>query len=150
MARVLPDITPELQALIDAIGKRSTYGRRPVSPRIMRQIVIETRQDGAGVLAPFWLGVLQYGRGPRKGKKSSDLWKSIYTWMAKNGMFKSTTAKGKINEAKGVTWYINKYGNQQFRSKAYIDIYDTERKKCIADVFKKYDRLSTQVTRQIL
>jgi hypothetical protein len=144
------DLRPELQKLIDAIGSKNTYGGRPVSPSIMRQIAIELRPDGAGILAPYWLSVLQHGRGPRKSNKQGDFWKALYRYMEKHSMFRSSTARGKVNEAKGLAWYINKYGNQQFRNKAYIDIYEKARQQCIADVNKKYGELSITITKQIL
>ena len=122
------DLKPELQELIDNIAKKNMYSGNKISDSIMKMFEIEVRADGAGILVPYWLGVLQRGRGPRKSTKNYNLWQIIYKWMQRRNMFKSGTAKGKINEAKYVTWYINKYGNKQFRNKIFVDIYETERK----------------------
>jgi hypothetical protein len=150
MARTQLDIRPELEDLLAAIGTAKTYSGRPVSPGIMRELVIEVRTNGAGILAPYWLAVLQQGRGPRTSTKDSGLWKRIYAWMERHSMFRATTAKGKVNEAKSLTWFINKYGNEQFRNKAYIDVYNSARERCIAAVLRRYDALETQITKDIL
>ena len=144
------DIDSELKTLIAAIASARTYSGRPVSSSIMAQIEIETRLNGAGILAPFWLSVLERGRGPRKSTKSSDLWRRIYAWMDKNNLFTAKTERGRENEAKRVTWYMNKHGNQHFRDKQFIDVYTAARKKCIADVEKKYTEFAFKITSDIL
>lgn len=144
------DLKPELQELIDNIAKRNMYSGNKISDSIMRMFEIEVRNDGAGILVPYWLGVLERGRGPRKSTKSSGLFKIIYRWMEKRNMFRSRTAKGKLNEAKGMTWYINKYGNQQFRNKVFIDIYQSERKKTIEKIDKKFDLLIGKITMEVI
>ena len=70
--------------------------------------------------------------------------------MQKRNMFKSSTAKGKINEAKQVTWYINKYGNKQFRNNAFTDIYTKVRTETIEKVNKKFGQQISKITMQIL
>ena len=143
-------IRPDLDALIKAIAqKNSLYGNK-ISPSIMAKFIIEERVDGAGVLVPYWISVLQKGRGPRKGTKSHGLAKKIYKWMAKNSMFKSSTVKGKLAEARFMTWYINKYGNKQFRYRVFIDIYETERKKTIVRINAKISPEIHKITMNVI
>ena len=144
------DLKPELQELIDNIAKKNMYSGNRISDSIMKLFEIEVRDDGAGILVPSWISVMQRGRGPRKSTKSSNLWRKIYKWMQRRNMFKSGTAKGKINEAKYVTWYINKYGNKQFRSKVFVDIYETERKKTIEKIDKKFSLIIGKITMDVL
>jgi hypothetical protein len=54
--------------------------------------------------------------------------------MDKNSMFTSQTMKGKLSEAKSMTWYINKYGNKHFRSGTFVDVYETERQNTIDEL----------------
>ena len=144
------DLKPELQELIDNIAKRNMYSGNKISDSIMKLFQIEVRDDGAGILVPYWISVLQRGRGPRRSTKSSGLVKIIYRWMQKRNMFKSSTAKGKLNEAKYLTWYINKYGNQQFRSKVFVDIYETERKKTIEKIDNKFSLIIGKITMDVI
>jgi len=148
MARI--DLLPHFNAFISSIAARNTYGGNPVSPSIMRMITAEIRADGGGVIAPYWLGVLERGRGKRKSNKDHGLVNIIYAWMNKRNMFKSHTDKCKWNEAKGMTWYINKYGNQQFRNHVFIDIYTTAREKTIADIQAEYSLAIHKITKDIL
>jgi hypothetical protein len=148
MAR--PNLKPALHKLVDAIASTNTYSGRKVSHSIIKQLVIEERTDGAGVLAPYWLGVLEHGRGKRKSTTDSGLAAKIYSWMQRHNLFKSTTAAGKIAEAKGVTWYINKYGNKQFRTKAFVDVYSRARKACEAEVMRDYALAVGAITKDII
>ena len=140
------ELKPDLQELIDNIAKKNMYSGNKIPDSIMKMFEIEVRDDGAGILVPYWIGVLQQGRGPRKSTKSSGLIKVIYRWMAKRGMFRSSTAKGKMAEARFMTMYINKYGNKQFRNKAFVDIYETERKKTIKKIEDKFSLIIGKIT----
>ncbi|HUX57059.1 MAG TPA: hypothetical protein VMV77_08800 [Bacteroidales bacterium] len=144
------EIKPELEELIENISKRNGYYGNKISPSIMRMFEVEVRDDGAGILVPYWLGVLQKGRGPRRSNKDSGLVKIIYRWMQKRNMFRSATAKGKMNEAKGMTWYINKYGNAHFKSKVFVDVFDTERKKTIKKIDDKFGILIGKITMDVI
>lgn len=100
-------------------------------PNSLADLVIATYDNSqasrkATVMVPYWFPIVEHGRGPRKSGVSSDLWVKIYRWMEARNMFKSTTSKGKINEAQSLTWYINKYGTKQFRERIYKDIYTSE------------------------
>ena len=144
------DLKPELQELIDNIARKNMYSGNKISDSIMRLFEIEVRDDGAGILVPYWISVTQQGRGPRKSTKSSNLWKIIYAWMERHNMFKSGIREGKINEAKNVTWYINKYGNKQFRNKVFVDIYESERKKTIEKIDKKFSLIIGKITMEVI
>ena len=148
MARI--DITLELRQFVDTIATRNTYHGNRISKSLMDMIEIEVREDGAGVLAPYWFSVMEQGRGPRKSTKDHELWKKIYAWMRKRNMFKSRTETGRINEAKSLTWYINKYGNEQFRRKVFIDVYTAAREETIETVGQKYLIMAEQLTEEIL
>ena len=147
---MIPDLKPELNNLITEIGKKNMYSGNKIPDSIMKLFEIEESDGSIGILVPYWLGVLQRGRGPRKSNKSSGLVNKIYSWMQKRNMFKSKTSEGKRNEAKSMTWYINKYGNQQFRNKVFIDIYEQERKKTIEQINNKFSLSISKITMDVL
>jgi hypothetical protein len=144
------DLKPELDEMVKLIGQRNSYSGNKISDSIMRMFTVEITELHDGILVPYWLSVLERGRGPRKSTKDSGLFKKIYRWMEKRNMFKSTTSKGKLSEAKYMTWYINKYGNQQFRNKTYIDIYNTVRKETIAKIDKKFGFAINKITMDVI
>jgi len=129
------DLKKKLENLIQRISQRNTYYGNKIPDSIMAMFEIEERSETSmGILVPYWLPVLQKGRGPRKNTKDYQLWKRIYAWMDKNSMFTSQTMKGKLSEAKSMTWYINKYGNKHFRSGTFVDVYQTERQNTIDEL----------------
>jgi hypothetical protein len=144
------DLRPELTEMIRLIGQRNSYSGNRISDSIMKMFSVEITELHDGILVPYWLGVLERGRGPRKSNKDFGLAKKIYRWMEKRNMFKSTTAKGKLNEAKYMTWYINKYGNQQFRNKTFVDVYTSVRKETIEKINKKFSQAIDKITFQVL
>jgi hypothetical protein len=148
MAR--PDLKPTLDRFVQTIATRNTYSGRPVSPSIMRLVQVEITPTNQGVTAPYWLGVLERGRGKRVSTKDSGLVQKIYKWMERRKMFKSSTAAGRLNEARGLTWYINKYGNQQFRSKTFIDIYTQARAQAIQEINAEYAIAIGRITQDII
>jgi hypothetical protein len=144
------DLKPELEEMIKLIGDRNSYSGNKISPSIMKMFTVEINDLHDGILVPYWLGVLEHGRGPRKSNKSSDLYKKIYRWMEKRNMFKSKTPEGKLSEAKSMTWYINKYGNQQFRNKTFVDVYTTVRKQTIEKINKKFEGVIGKITMEVI
>lgn len=144
------DLKPELEEMVRLIGERNSYSGNKISPAIMAMFTVEITDLHDGILVPYWLGVLERGRGPRKSNTDSGLYKKIYRWMEKHNMFKSGTLKGKLNEAKSMTWYINKYGNQQFRNKTFIDVYKTVRQQTIEKITKKFADKIGKITYDIL
>lgn len=146
----LPDLKPEFEDLISAIAKRNGFYGNRIPASIMKMFEVVITENGGGILVPYWISVLQKGRGPRRSTKDHGLWKIIYRWMEKRSMFISTSAKGKINEAKGMTFYINKYGNQHFQSKVFVDVYESERKKTIEKINHKFVLAISKITTQIL
>lgn len=147
---MIPDIEPILKEFVANIASKNGYYGNKIPDSIMRLIEIETTEDTQGVLAPYWLPVLEHGRGPRKSNKDSGLVKIIYKWMEKRNMFRSATPEGKFNEARSLTWYINKYGNKHFQSRVFVDVYTTERKKTIEKINAKYGEAITTITMDIL
>jgi hypothetical protein len=144
------DLKPELDEMVRLIGQRNSYSGNKISDSIMRMFSVEITDFHDGILVPYWLGVLERGRGPRKSNVDSGLFKKIYRWMEKHNMFRSGTAKGKLREAKFMTWYINKHGNQQFRNKIYVDVYNTVRKETIAKIDKKFSFAINKITMDVI
>lgn len=116
----------------------------------MALFTVEITELHDGILVPYWLGVLERGRGPRKSTTDTGLYKKIYSWMNKRNMFKSSTPEGKLAEAKGLTWYLNHYGNKQFRNKIFVDVYTSVRKDFIGKIEKKYSDKIDKITYDIL
>ena len=129
---------------------RNMYSGNRIPASIMQQFEVEIREDGAGVLAPYWLAVLERGRGKRKSNKDSGLALKMFGWMAKRNMFRSKTPAGQMAEARALTWYINKYGNKHFRSGTFVDIYTSAREQLTETVGRKYFLASEQITKTIL
>jgi hypothetical protein len=144
------DLKPELQEMIDLIAQKNSYSGNKISPSIMAMFQIEITELHDGILVPYWLSVVEHGRGPRKSTVDTKLWKKIYAWMEKHNMFKSRTNEGKVREAKSVTWYINKYGNKHFRSKVFVDIYTSVRKQTIEKIDKKFSQHISKITMEVL
>jgi hypothetical protein len=147
---MIPNIKPELMELISNISQKNMYSGNKISDSIMHMFTIEETDLNAGITVPYWLSVLEHGRGARKSSSDHGLYKKIYNWMARRGMFRSKTERGKLNEAKSMTWYINKYGNKQFRNKTFVDIYTTERKKTIAKIEEKFSKEINKITMDVL
>ena len=147
---MIPDLKPELNSMIQQISMKNTYSGNKISDSIMHMLLIEETELSIGIVAPFWLGVLERGRGPRRSNVDSGLWKKIFKWMEKRNLFKSSSPEGKMREAKSMTWYINKYGNQQFRNKVFVDIYESIRKKTIEDIDMKFGLSISKITYDIL
>lgn len=147
---MIPNIKPELNELVQNIKVKNIYSGNKISDSIMRMFTIEETDLNAGITVPYWLSVLERGRGVRKSSTDHGLFKKIYNWMARRGMFKSKTDKGKLNEAKSMTWYINKYGNKQFRSKTFVDVFSTERKKTITKIEEKFSKEISRITLNVL
>jgi hypothetical protein len=147
---MIPDLKPELEQMIKEISSKNTYSGNKISDSIMKMFEIEEKELNIGILVPFWLGVLERGRGPRRNTTSHELYKKIYKWMEKRGMFKSSKPEVRLREAKFLTWYINKYGNQQFRNKTFVDIYTSVRKQAIENINKKFSEKIGKITMDIL
>lgn len=147
---MIPDVKPELQELINNIAQRNGYYGNKIPASIMNMFELIESDYNCGILVPYWIPVLQKGRGARRGTKDSGLVKVIYKWMERRGMFRSNTPKGKQNEARFMTLYINKHGNQHFRSKVFVDVYDSERKKTIEKVDKKFSIQIGKVTMEVI
>jgi hypothetical protein len=147
---MIPDLKPELNNLVTEISKKNMYSGNKIPDSIMKLFEIEETDQNIGVLVPYWLPVLQRGRGPRKSNKSFGLIDKIYAWMQKRNMFQSRTPEGRRNEARALTWYINKYGNQQFRNKIFVDIYETERKKTIEQINNKFSVSISKITMEVI
>jgi hypothetical protein len=144
------DLKPELEEMVKLIGNRNSYSGNRISDSIMKMFEVEITELHDGILVPYWLGVLERGRGPRKSNTDTGLYKKIYRWMESRNMFKSSKPEQRIREAKYVTYYINKYGNKQFRNKTFIDVYTTVRKETIKKIDKKFSQAISKITMDIL
>jgi len=144
------DLKPELEEMIKLISQRNMYSGNKIPDSIMKMFKIEITELHDGILVPYWLGVLERGRGPRKSNVDTGLYKKIYRWMEKHNLFKSSDATARLREAKFMTLYINKYGNKQFRSKTFVDIYTTVRKQTIEKIDKKFGEVIGKITYDVL
>ena len=150
MSVVTEDFVPELQDLIKRISTKNLFYGNKIPASIMAMFTIEQTDRSAGITVPYWIPVVERGRGPRKSNKDHGLWKIIYAWMERRNMFQSTTPEGKVREAKAMTWYINKYGNQHFRSGVFIDVYKTERAVTIARINKRMSLAIGKITMNVI
>jgi hypothetical protein len=144
------DLKPELTEMVKLIGDRNSYSGNKISDSIMKMFTVEITELHDGILVPYWLGVLERGRGPRKSNVDTGLYKRIFKWMEKRNMFKSQTGEGRLREAKQMTYYINKYGNQQFRSKVFVDVYTSVRKQTIEKIEKKFSQQISKITMDVI
>jgi len=144
------DLKPELEEMIKLISQRNMYSGNKIPDSIMKMFKIEITELHDGILVPYWLGVLERGRGPRKSNVDTGLYKKIYRWMEKHNLFKSSDATARLREAKFMTLYINKYGNKQFRSKTFVDIYTTVRKQTIEKIDKKFGEVIGKITYDVI
>lgn len=147
---MMPDLNTEMQGLIDKISRRSMFSGNKIPESIMRMFEIKETDKSIGILVPWWIPVLQKGRGPRKSTKDTQLYKRIYRWMQKNNKFVSTTEEGKLSEAKSMTWYINKYGNKHFRDGRFVDIYKTAREETLKEIDVKFGHNIDKITMDVL
>jgi len=136
--------------MIKLISQRNMYSGNKIPDSIMKMFEIEITELHDGILVPYWLGVLERGRGPRKSNVDTGLYKKIYKWMGKHNLFKSSDATVRLREAKSMTWYINKYGNRQFRNKTFVDIYTTVRKQTIEKIDKKFGEVIGKITYDVI
>ena len=139
-------IDQELKTIMDAYA---TEIKAKMPDSVAKLIEVEIRDNGAGVLAPFWLPVLERGRAPRKSTKDHKLYYKIYLWMAKRNMFKSRTTEGKRNEAKALTWFINKYGTKLFRDKGFKEVYSKATEKVVVTATIAIGNRAFEITREI-
>jgi len=144
------NLKPELEEMIKLISQRNMYSGNKIPDSIMKMFEIEITELHDGILVPYWLGVLERGRGPRKSNVDTGLYKKIYRWMEKHNLFKSSDAAARLREAKFMTLYINKYGNRQFRNKAFVDIYTTVRKQTIEKIDKKFGEVIGKITMDVI
>ncbi len=147
---MIPNLKPELSELIKNISQKNMYSGNKISDSIMQMFTIEETDFNCGIIVPYWLSVTEHGRGPRRRNTDTGLYKKIYRWMEKHNMFKSIKPEGKLREAKYLTYYINKYGNQQFRNKVFVDIYTSERKQTIAKIEEKFSKEINKITMDVL
>jgi hypothetical protein len=150
-----------LDKLVDDIfAKGKSFYNAPLSLSLKPLVHVEGDKNSGKVIVPRWFPVTQKGRGPRKttkttwtnfkGYEMSTFQLAIYLWLEKKNGFESTTDAGKINEAKGLAWYINKYGNKHYRSGVYIDIYDTLVKELTIEVRKQFMVEAVRITSELV
>jgi hypothetical protein len=72
------DLKPELEEMIKAISQKNMYSGNKIPESIMKLFTVEITELHDGILVPYWLGVLEHGRGPRRSNVNTELWKKIY------------------------------------------------------------------------
>lgn len=146
--------------MTEIFDKGRTFYNEPLSRRIRQLVSVEGGEKYGRVYVPYWFPVVQHGRGPRRrtdttwvmfeGVRMSKFQMAIYFWMEARGMFESQTSRGKIWEAKGLAWYINRYGTRHFRDGRYIDVYDTLIKELVSEMVREVGRESLRVASEIV
>lgn len=147
--------TPNVERLLDdfineMFSKWRMYGGGMATDGMKKLVNKEVDQVSAKAVVPYWFPVFEKGRGVRKSNVYQEFDKRIYEWMQKKNLFKSKTEKGKINEAKSLAWYINKYGNKHFRSKQFIDVYTNLIPKYADKAAKKYGDWAVTVASDLI
>jgi hypothetical protein len=146
------DLKPELEQMIKSIGQRNSYSGNKISDSIMKMFTVEITDLHDGILVPYWLGVLERGRGPWLGKNIGNplLRVKIYNWIIKHNLFNDKTDKERKGIAFVIARKINKLGNKQFRSNTFIDVYTSVRAQTIESINKKFSSQISKITMQIL
>lgn len=89
---------------------------RRAGGRKQQFIELDVRTDTGTLKAPRYITTMEEGRGPRTSSTHAGLQGLIYAWMARKGLFKSGEVNARQEEAKRMTWYINKYGTRLYQS----------------------------------
>ena len=146
------DLKPELEQMVQLISQKNTYSGNKVSDSIMAMFEVEITDLHDGVLVPYWLGVLERGRGPWRGQNTGNplLRVLIYNWIIKHNIFNDKNDKEKKGIAFVIARKINKEGNKQFRKHTFVDIYTEVRKQTIEKINKKFSDQISKITMDIL
>lgn len=72
------DLKPELDEMIKLISQKNMYSGNKIPDSIMKMFEIEITELHDGILVPYWLGVLEKSRGPRRSNTDTGLYKKIY------------------------------------------------------------------------
>jgi hypothetical protein len=146
------DLKPELEEMIKLIGERNSYSGNKISESIMKMFTVEITELHDGILVPYWLGVLERGRGPWRGSNIGNplLRVRIYNWIIKHNLFSDKTDKERKGLAFVIARKINKLGNEQFRKGVFVDVYTSVRKATIEKIEKKFSDKISKITMEIL
>jgi hypothetical protein len=146
------DLKPELNEMIRLIGQRNSYSGNKISESIMKMFSVEITELHDGILVPYWLGVLERGRGPWRGSNIGNplLRVRIYNWIIKHNLFSDKNDKEKKGLAFVIARKINKEGNKQFRRHTFVDVYTTVRAQTIEKINKKFSDKINQITYDVL
>lgn len=110
----------EVEMLVDDFAK---LVKSKLSKSLADMVSTEFTEGRATVSVPYWFAVTERGRGPRRNSEDYQLYLKIFSWMERRNLFRSKSKRGRINEAKALTWFINKHGTKQFRDGRFVDIY---------------------------
>ena len=146
------DLKPELEEMVKLIGERNSYSGNRISDSIMKMFSIEITELHDGILVPYWLEVLERGRGPWRGKNIGNplLRVRIYNWIIKHNLFNDKNDKEKRGLAFVIARKINKLGNEQFRKGVFVDVYTSVRKQTIEKINKKFSDKISKITMEVL
>lgn len=146
------DLKPELEEMVKLISQRNSYSGNKISDSIMKMFEVEITELHDGILVPYWLGVLERGRGPWRGQNVGNplLRVRIYNWIIKHNLFSDKNDKEKKGLAFVIARKINKEGNKQFRTHTFVDVYTSVRKQTIEKINKKFSDKISQITYDIL
>ena len=146
------DLKPELDEMVKLIGQRPVYRGRKISDSIMKMFAVEITEFHDGVLAPYWISVVERGRGPWRGQNIGNplLKVRIYNWMQKHNLFTKGTEAGSMGEAFAIAKKITKEGNKQFREGVYVDVYNSVRAETIKKIDKKFGFAINKITMEAI
>jgi hypothetical protein len=152
------NVRNELEALVAKMAANGrTVNGTSLDGIIKRISAVEGDELKGRIIVPAWFSTFEHGRGKAtKGSKEVNaqgltvFGAAIYIWMQKKGLFRSRTEKGKINEARGLAWYINKHGNKHFRERVYIDIYTTFVKEITKSITEKVKFEAIKITSELV
>jgi hypothetical protein len=118
----------------------------------MAMFTIEITELHDGILVPYWLGVLERGRGPWRGRNIGNplLRVRIYNWIIKHNLFSDKTDRERKGLAFVIARKINKLGNEQFRKGVFVDVYNTVRKDTIKKIEEKFSKQISKITMDVI
>jgi hypothetical protein len=146
------DLRPELEEMVKLISQKNSYSGNKISDSIMAMFTIEITELHDGILVPYWLGVLERGRGPWRGRNIGNplLRVRIYNWIIKHNLFSDKTDRERKGLAFVIARKINKLGNEQFRKGVFVDVYNTVRKDTIKKIEEKFSKEISKITMDVL
>jgi len=130
------------QDSIKIIEKNSRSAGQPATGDTLRSLKSDAKETDQStrleVSGPMHVMVLETGRGPYAGGPESNLQKKIEIWMRAKPV-QPRDGQTIQQAAKGITWYINKFGTELYRKGGRKDIITPALRQ------KRFDELETEI-----